>query len=70
MNMITMDSSKVRIFIIIGIVFIGFKNWMRYNGKRRNVLNATTKKTRVKPILLLILPIVFLVLIFLFYQAI
>ena len=37
--------------------FIIFKNWMRYNGKKRNVLNGKLKNQRTSIYLLWFLPL-------------
>ncbi|WP_111683355.1 hypothetical protein [Winogradskyella tangerina] len=43
MKFLTVSTSKFwTIYILIALVVI-FKNWMRYNGKRRHVLNAKLK---------------------------
>ena len=52
MKFLTISTSKFwTIFIILSVVVL-FKNWMRYNGKRRHVLNAKIK-TKVASIYLL-----------------
>ena len=40
MNMNTISEDKVIVLLIIGCVFIVFKNWIQYAGKKRMVLNA------------------------------
>jgi len=70
MHINTIDGNKTAILLVLGSLFVCFKNWMRYNGKRRHVLNASIKKKSVKALVLIVLPFVFLMLTFLFYQAI
>ncbi len=43
MNLITMSSTKFWILFSLISVFIIFKNWMRYNGKKRNIIKAKLK---------------------------
>ncbi|WCO01529.1 hypothetical protein [Psychroserpens ponticola] len=60
MNVNTMSSSKAWTLFIIASIFIYFKNWIQYGGKKRKVLNAKTSKNKSKlyPIWLLwLLPI-------------
>ena len=70
MNIQTLDRDKVVILLILGTLFICFKNWMRYNGKRRNVLSASSRKNKIKGLLLWLAPLLSLLLSVLFYQAI
>ncbi len=56
MNMDVMSPIKFwMLFLLISIAII-FKNWMRYNGKKRNILNAKLKSQTTPLILLWILP--------------
>ena len=47
------DTKAIVLFVIIGL-FIFFKNWMRYNGKRRTILNAKSNRV-VHPVWKLVL---------------
>ena len=55
---------------VLCILFIYLKNWMRYNGKRRNILNAKSKKQKLQVWKLVVVPVAFIVLAFVFFQAI
>jgi ABC-type Fe3+ transport system permease subunit len=70
MTISTMGLSKAIPLFVLVALFVGLKNWMRYNGKRRNVLNAKSKKHKLELWKLLFLPIVCLVLAVVFFQAI
>ncbi|MBR9913622.1 MAG: hypothetical protein GYB32_02150 [Algicola sp.] len=50
MNSVTMSSEKAWALFIIASLFICFKNWIQYSGKKRKVLNAT-RNSKVKPVL-------------------
>ncbi|NNE32275.1 MAG: hypothetical protein HKN40_07900 [Winogradskyella sp.] len=57
MQMMSVSQEKLWVlFSLIG-VFIVFKNWMRYNGKRRTVLNAKSKPKPISIYLLWLMPI-------------
>ncbi len=57
MKMMVLSSTKF--WVVFGLValFIIFKNWMRYNGKKRNILNAKLKSQRRSIYLLWLLPL-------------
>jgi len=56
MRLITLSTGKFwTIYSLISVVVV-FKNWMRYNGKRRNVLNAKLKAKTTSIFLLWMLP--------------
>jgi H+/Cl- antiporter ClcA len=57
MRMTVMSSTKFWILFALVALFVLFKNWMRYNGKKRNVLNAKTKAKRTSIYLLWLLPL-------------
>ncbi|WP_298756057.1 hypothetical protein [uncultured Psychroserpens sp.] len=40
MNSITLSSGNAWVLFVIGSIFIYFKNWIQYSGKKRKVLNA------------------------------
>jgi hypothetical protein len=69
MNLGNVSPSKaITLSILVGL-FICLKNWMRYNGKRRNVLNAKSKKHKLPLWKLIVLPLVCVVLAIVFFQA-
>jgi hypothetical protein len=70
MRLGVMSKSKVLILSVLGILFICFKNWIRYNGKRRNILSAKSKRRKLKLWQLIMLPLVCLFLALIFFQAI
>jgi hypothetical protein len=43
MKIVTMSLQKFSLLFGLVSIFIVFKNWMRYNGKKRNILNAKPK---------------------------
>lgn len=65
-----MSTSKAIILSVLVILFVCFKNWMRYNGKRKNILNAKSKRRKLKLWQLIALPLVCLLLALIFFQAI
>lgn len=69
MKMATMSSTKF--WVLYGLIglFVIFKNWMRYNGKRRNILNAKSKSQRMSIYLLWILPLGCLIIAFILLQV-
>lgn len=70
LNVVKISNEKVIIITILCVLFTFGKNWMRYNGKRRNVLNAKSKRQSIQPWKLLLLPVVCILLAFVFYMAI
>lgn len=48
MKLDTMSSEKAWTLFIIASIFIYFKNWMGFSGKKRNVLNAKRSKKNVQ----------------------
>ena len=50
--------SWTKFWVVFGLIaiFIWFKNWMRYNGKKRMILNAKLKPKQTSIYLLWILP--------------
>ncbi|MFP4844403.1 hypothetical protein [Winogradskyella sp. PE311] len=70
MKIITMTSQKFWILFSMVSLFIVFKNWMRYNGKKRNVLNAKTKAKRTSIYLLWLLPLGYLIISFVLFQVV
>ncbi|MDG5490909.1 hypothetical protein [Psychroserpens sp. SPM9] len=48
MNTATMSSGKAWMLFIMASLFIYFKNWIQYSGKKRKVLNAKNN-SKLKP---------------------
>lgn len=46
MNMVTMSSSKAWTLFTLIAVFIYFKNWMQYTGKKRMMINTKMLKRK------------------------
>jgi hypothetical protein len=73
MNMVTMSSSKAWTLFTLIAVFVYFKNWMQYTGKRRMMINAKMNKKKSKNTyniyLLWLLPVAVLGLTYVVYQA-
>lgn len=69
MKMAIMSSTKFWILFAIIALFIISKNWMRYNGKKRNVLNAKLKRNDTSIYLLWLLPIGCLLIAFILLQV-
>jgi len=73
MNMDTMSASKAWTLFTLIAVFIYFKNWMQYTGKRRMMINAKMNKKKSKSTyniyLLWSLPIAVLGLTYVVFQA-
>lgn len=73
MNMVTMSASKAWTLFVLIAVFIYFKNWMQYTGKRRMMINAKMNKKKSKSTynvyLLWLLPIAILGLTYVVFQA-
>ncbi|WP_296312936.1 hypothetical protein [Winogradskyella sp. UBA3174] len=57
MKMTTMSLTKFFVLFSLITVFVIFKNWMRYNGRKRNILNAKIKSKSMAIYLLWLLPI-------------
>ncbi|WP_218846273.1 hypothetical protein [Winogradskyella ludwigii] len=57
MKMQLMSSTKFWVLLTIIALFVIAKNWMRYNGKKRMMLNAKSRRTDTSIYLLWILPI-------------
>ncbi|MEO1032944.1 MAG: hypothetical protein AAFX55_16160 [Bacteroidota bacterium] len=69
MKFITMSPSKFwTLFSFIAICIV-FKNWMRYNGKKRHVLNARLKRNVASIYLLWFLPLGCLIIAFALLQV-
>ena len=73
MNMVTMSASKAGTLFVLIAIFVYFKNWMQYTGKRRMMINAKMNKKKSKNTyniyLLWLLPIAILGLTYVVFQA-
>ena len=72
MNMVTMSKEKAWTLFVFVSVFVYFKNWMQYTGKRRMMINAKMNKkasSKHNIWLLLLLPIGILILALILFQA-
>lgn len=69
MKITVISSTKFWILFTLVSVFILFKNWMRYNGKKRNILNAKIKSKTNSIYLLWLLPLGGFVLAFILLQV-
>ena len=72
MNMVTMSKEKAWTLFVFVSVFVYFKNWMQYTGKRRMMINAKMNKKATPKHniwLLLLLPIGVLILALILFQA-
>ncbi|WJJ97269.1 hypothetical protein [Algibacter luteus] len=72
MHVQTMTSVKAWTLFGLVVIFLYFKNWIQYSGKKRKVLNAKVLKNRklyYNIWLLWLLPVVILGLTYVLYQA-
>ena len=72
MHVQTMTSVKAWTLFGLVVIFLYFKNWIQYSGKKRKVLNAKVLKNRKLHYniwLLWLLPVVILGLTYVLYQA-
>ncbi len=73
MHVDTMSASKAWTLFVLVAVFLYFKNWMQYGGRKRKVLNAKiikNKKVSYNIWLLWLLPIAIWGLTYVLFQAI
>lgn len=70
MKMLVMSSTKFWVLFALVATFIVFKNWMRYNGKKRTILNAKLKGQTTSIYLLWILPFGSLILAIILLQVV
>lgn len=56
MKMDVMSSTKFWVLFVLVSAFVIFKNWMRYNGKKRMILNAKRKSKAHSIFILWLLP--------------
>ncbi len=47
MNTTTMSSEKAWSLFIMGSIFIHFRNWMQYTGKKRSIINAKRNRKQL-----------------------
>jgi hypothetical protein len=69
MKILTMSDTKFWVLFVLISVFVIFKNWMRYNGKKRNVLNAKFKVKSISIYLLWLLPLGSFIIAFILLQV-
>jgi len=72
MHVATMSADKAWTLFILVSIFLYFKNWMQYGGRKRKVLNAKMLKKRKLSYniwLLWLLPVAILGLTFVLFQA-
>ena len=73
MNVNTLSQDKAITLFILACIFIFFKNWMQYAGRKRKVLNAKMLKSKslgYNIYLIWLLPVVCLGLSLIIYQAV
>ncbi|OBQ57194.1 hypothetical protein JJL45_01095 [Tamlana sp. s12] len=73
MNVQTMSSSKAWILFVLVVIFIYFKNWMQYGGRKRKIRNVKmlkNKKLDYNIWVLWFLPVVVLALAFVLSKAV
>jgi len=69
MRMLVMSSTKFWVLYSLIATFVISKNWMRYNGRKRNILNAKLKPKQTSIYLLWLLPFGCLALAFILLQV-
>ncbi|NNC49422.1 MAG: hypothetical protein HKO01_02680 [Flaviramulus sp.] len=72
MRMDTMSADKAWTLFVLVVIFLYFKNWMQYGGRRQKVLNAKmlkNKKLSYNIWMLWLLPLVILALTYVLFQA-
>jgi len=73
MNVNTLSQDKAITLFVLACIFIFFKNWMQYAGRKRKVLNAKMLKSKSLGYniwIIWMLPLVCLGLTFIIYQAV
>lgn len=59
MHVATMSTTNAWVLFVIVLMFLYFKNWIQYSGKKRKILNANqTKKSNYSVFTLWLIPIV------------
>ncbi|WP_299098396.1 hypothetical protein [uncultured Winogradskyella sp.] len=69
MKMQIMSNTKFWAILTIVALFIVFKNWMRYNGKKRTILNAKSKRVKTSILVLWLVPIACYLITFILLQV-
>ena len=69
MKMSIMSSTKFWVLFTLIALFIVSKNWMRYNGKKRIILNSKLKSKKTSIYLLWLLPLACFALAFILLQV-
>jgi hypothetical protein len=69
MKLLIMSSTKFWALFVLVALFVFLKNWMRYNGKKRIVLNAKLKGNNTSIHLLWLLPFGCLTIAFILLQV-
>ncbi|GGG38581.1 hypothetical protein [Bizionia arctica] len=72
-NMETMSQDKAWALFVMASIFIFFKNWIQYAGKKRKILNAKMLKKKASNnsiVMLWLLPVACVALALVIYQAI
>ena len=57
MKITVMSTTKFWVLFVLIALFVISKNWMRYNGKKRTILNAKAKPNTMPIYLLWIIPV-------------
>ncbi|MUU79860.1 hypothetical protein [Winogradskyella endarachnes] len=57
MKILIMSNTKFYVLMLLVSLFIIFMNWMRYNGKKRTILNAKSNRINLSIYLLWLLPL-------------
>ena len=73
MKVVVMSSSNTWILFVMTAVFMHFKNWVNYSGRKRRVLNAklsNKKDLGYSTFILVALPVAIIALSILFYKAV
>ena len=73
MKVVVMSSSNTWILFVLTAVFIHFKNWVNYSGRKRRVLNAklsNKKDLGYSTFVLVVMPIAIIALSVLFFMAV
>lgn len=69
MKMVMMSATKFWVLYGFIVAFVIFKNWMRYNGKKRTILNAKLKTKATSLFILWLLPIASILMAMILLQA-
>ena len=69
MKMVVMSATKFWVLYVLIAAVVIFKNWMRYNGKKRTILNAKLKTKGTSLFILWLLPIASILMAVILLQA-